>query len=150
MTVTLTRSVAICASQVKVFKASTDWNRQREWMLGTNVRATEKGGQATGGKIEAYTGLLGVGFTDTMTITNWKEPEVCSVLHTGRIVRGSGTFKVSKVDEENSIFIWSEDILLPLGMLGRVGWFFVRPIAVLGVTYSLQRFKAWVETYDAA
>ena len=119
-------------------------------MLGTNVRATEKGGKVIGGKIEAYTGLLGIGFTDTMTITSWKEPEVCSVLHTGQIVRGSGTFKVSKVNDENSIFIWSEEILLPLGMLGRVGWFFVRPIALVGVAYSLHRFKAWVETYDAA
>lgn len=146
MTVTLAHSIKINASQQLVFKAATDWVRQNEWMLLTTVKPSYLDGRTAGGKIEAITGFMGIGFLDSMTITDWREPDLCRVIHTGKVVRGSGTFKVIKTNEAQSIFEWSEDVILPFGMLGRLGWFVVRPIAKFGVVFSLKRFKKWVET----
>ena len=87
-------SVDVPADPETVFAAMTDWERQHEWMLGTRVRAEEKGGQGVGGGIAAFTGFGPLGFWDTMTITRWQRPRVVEVDHTGKLVRGIGVFRV--------------------------------------------------------
>ena len=44
-----------------------------------------------------------------------------------------------------SRFVWREDLELPLGLLGRLGWPLVRPVFAFGVQLSLRRFGRWVE-----
>ena len=43
------------------------------------------------------------------------------------------------------MFVWREDLELPLGALGRLGWPLVRPVFAYGVQLSLRRFARWVE-----
>ncbi len=114
-------------------------------MLGTAVRPTRQGGQGVGGAIEAFTGVGRLGFLDTMEITAWEPPRHCGVLHTGRLVRGTGDFSVEPRGDGRSTFVWREDLELPLGLLGRAGWPLVRPFFAYGVRLSLQRFARWVE-----
>ncbi len=140
MTATLVLSVDVDAPVEQTWAASVDWPAQGEWMLGTTVRATRQDGQGVGGRIEAYSGKRPLGFLDTMEITRWEPPHRCDVLHTGRVVRGTGTFEVQPRGEGKSRFVWREDLELPLGLLGRVGWVVVRPFFAYGVKLSLKRF----------
>lgn len=145
---TLALSVDVEAPVADTWAAAVDWETQSAWMLGTDVRAARGGGRAVGGALEAFTGLTvagrRVGFVDPMRITAWDPPHRCDVVHTGRVVRGTGTFAVEE-RPGGSRFLWREDLELPLGRLGRLGWLLVRPLFAAGVRVSLQRFAAQVE-----
>jgi hypothetical protein len=140
----LTLRVPVAASVEAVWAGATDWAGQGEWMLGTSVRPTAQDGVGVGGGIEAFTGVGRVGFLDTMVITRWDPPRACHVVHTGRLVRGTGAFEVES-REGGATFVWSEDLDLPLGVVGRLGWPLVRPLFAAGVRLSLRRFARWVE-----
>ena len=144
MTVEVRLEVVVEAPVEQTWAAAVDWDAQGEWMLGTRVRGTAQGGVGLGGGIEAFTGLGRLGFLDTMQITAWEPPHRCAVLHTGRVVRGTGLFEVRPLGEERSVFVWSEQLELPLGALGRLGWPLVRPLFLAGVRRSLDRFALWV------
>jgi hypothetical protein len=141
----LVLSVEIAAPQQQVWDAVVDWPAQREWMLLTDVRATGGDGVGAGAGIAAFTGIGRVGFLDTMTITAWEPPHRCLVLHTGKVVRGTGAFVVEPVSASRSRFVWSESVELPLGVLGRIGWLVVKPVVAFGVRYSLRRLARRME-----
>jgi hypothetical protein len=138
--VSLSLSVDIKANQKTVFDSVVNWETQGEWMLGTKVSRTKNNGAGLGGEIVAWTGIGFIGFNDPMVITKWEEPNVVDVKHLGKIVRGTGSMVVEKIDENNSKFIWSEEIELPLGILGKVGWIFIKPIFIAGIKHSLNKF----------
>lgn len=140
----LVLTVPVRASVERTWAAVTNWERQGEWMLGTRVRGTAQGGRGVGGGIEAFTGTGRLGFLDTMVITVWEPPYRCEVLHTGRVVKGSGVFAVRPAGD-TSEFVWSEVLDLPLGVVGRLGWPLVRPAFAAGVKHSLRKFARWVE-----
>jgi hypothetical protein len=157
----LVEQVDVDAPPEQVWAALVDWNRQGEWMLLTDVRAVDgagqaAGGQGVGGQLAAVTGvrlpggLLGgrrLGVLDTMLITAWEFPRRVDVRHTGRVVRGTGTFEVRPRGDGGSTFVWTEGLDLPLGALGRAGWPLVRPVMARGVRYSLRRFAAYARAY---
>jgi hypothetical protein len=141
----ITIDVIVDAPPEAVWDAVTDWPRQSEWMLGTTVRATDQDGVGVGGGIEAFTGVGRLGFLDTMVITEWDPPRRCVVDHTGRVVRGLGVFEVFALPDGRSRFVWSEELDLPLGVLGRLGWPLVRPGFAWGVRRSLEALARDVE-----
>ena len=145
MTATLVLTVDVDAPVEQTWAGATDWAGQGEWMLGTRVWPTAQGGQGVGGGIEAFTGVGPLGFLDRMEITLWEPPRRCHVLHLGRVVRGTGAFEVEPLADGRSRFVWREDLELPLGLLGRLGWPLVRPAFAFGVQLSLRRFGRWVE-----
>ena len=101
--VDLSLSVDIKASQAEVFKKVVDWESQGDWMLGTKVSRTKNNGQGLGGEIVAWTGIWKFGFNDPMVITQWIEPKIIDVKHLGKVVKGTGSMVVEKIDEKNSI-----------------------------------------------
>lgn len=137
--------VPVDASPEKVFRAFTDWRGQGAWMLGTAVEPVFGDGRGVGGRLEAWSGVGRVGFLDTMVITEWDEPRRVVVEHTGRVVRGLGIMEVQPAADGTSVFIWSEELELPLGVLGRIGWPLVRPAFAAGVKSSLKKFAGLVE-----
>jgi hypothetical protein len=106
------------------------------------------GGRGVGGGIEAWTGVGPIGFLDTMVITAWEPPHRCLVEHTGRLLKGSGAFEVADAGLGVSRLTWTEDIKLPLGVLGRLGWPLARPLVRLGISHSLTRLSAAVSHRD--
>lgn len=129
--------VPVAAPAQLVWDEITNWVKQSEWMLGTKVTGT---GNSIGGKIEAFTGIGKLGFLDTMEITLWEPPTRCDVLHTGKVVKGTGSFQVKAVSDNQSIFIWIEDLKIPLGLVGLIGFKLLRPFFVAGVHASLKKF----------
>ncbi|MCW2622939.1 MAG: polyketide cyclase [Frankiales bacterium] len=145
MPVSLELTVPVHAPGPAVFAAVTDWEAQGEWMLGTRVAATSQGGVGIGAELSAFTGVGRWGVVDTMIVTRWEPPHRCDVRHTGRVVRGTGTFEVRRQGPDTSVFVWREDLDLPFGVLGRLGWLVVRPAFAAGVRLSLRRFARAVE-----
>ena len=140
----LALSVDVDAPAEATWAAAVDWERQGEWMLGTRVRPVDGDGRGEGARLEAFSGIGSVGFVDPMEITLWRPPLACHVRHTGRVVRGTGAFEVERRDDRRSRFHWREDLDLPLGVVGRIGWLVVRPLFALGLRLSLRRFAALV------
>lgn len=133
-------TVSVAAPADFVWAAITDWPRQGEWMFATTVEQTSSGPNQVGTTISAFTGFGKLGFLDTMTVTKWEPPFVCDVVHTGRVVRGTGRFEVRPVTETSCEFIWSEDLNLPLGGIGQFGFMFVQPFFLAGIRQSLNKF----------
>jgi hypothetical protein len=140
----LALSVDVDAPAEATWAAAVDWARQGDWMLGTRVTPTVADGQGVGGRLEAFSGIGRIGFLDPMEITLWQPPRACHVKHLGRVVRGTGAFEVEPRGDGRSRFYWSEDLELPWGVVGRIGWLAVRPLFALGVSISLRRFAAGV------
>jgi hypothetical protein len=140
----LALSVDVDAPAAQTWAAAVDWARQGEWMLGTRVRPTVGNGQGVGGRVEAFSGIGPIGFLDPMEITLWQPPRACHVKHLGRVVRGTGAFEVEPRGDARSRFHWREDLDLPLGILGRIGWLLARPFFAYGVQLSLRRFARHV------
>ena len=145
---TLVLSVDVDAPVEQTWAAAVDWAGQSAWMLGTVVEPTAQGGRGVGGGIAAFSGVrlgrLRLGVRDTMVIERWDPPRVCVVRHTGRVVRGGGTFAVEP-RPGGSRFVWREDLDLPLGAVGQLGWRLLRPLFAAGVRLSLARFARWTE-----
>jgi uncharacterized protein YndB with AHSA1/START domain len=146
----LVLTVDVDAPPEQVFAALVDWTTQGEWMLLTDVRTVSGDAQGVGGQIAATTGIplpggRRLGVLDTMTITSWDPPHAVDVVHTGRVVKGTGSFQVRE-RSGGSTFVWVENLDLPLGALGRLGWPLVKPGFVAGVRLSLKRFARYAES----
>lgn len=147
----LTETVDVDAPAERVWAALTDWARQGEWMLATTVRTLGGPAQEVGGRLAARTGIplpggRRLGVLDRMVITRWEPPFRVDVRHLGRVVRGSGIFQVGERNS-GSTFVWTEELDLPLGALGRLGWPLVRPLMRAGVRLSLRRFAAFARDH---
>jgi hypothetical protein len=147
----LSESVDIEAPPERVWTALTDWVRQGEWILATDVRPVIGPARGVGGRLVAVTGVplpggRRLGVVDTMEITRWEPPTRVDVLHTGRVVRGPGTFEI-RPRGEHSTFVWSERLELPLGSVGRLGWPLVEPVVRAGYRSSLRRFADFARAH---
>ncbi len=128
-------SLIIEAPIQSVWDAIADWEKQGEWMLSTKVWVTSEKIRGVGTQISALTGFKSIGLLDTMEVTLWQPPHLCDVIHTGRIIKGTGRFELIEVDPHRTRFNWSEEILAP-----RPIFILIFPGLYLGVRISLGRF----------
>lgn len=63
----------------------------------------------------------------------------------GGFVRGTGVMEVVALSDGRSRFLWSEDLDLPMGVVGKLGWPVVRPAFVAGVNHSLSELGSLIE-----
>ena len=120
----------------KVWAALADWESQGEWMLQTKVEVTSDVREGVGTSIAAFTGIGKLGIMDHMTVTSWEPPTVCDVLHTGKIIKGTGRFQLSALTPQSTRFDWSEDILAP-----RALFLLIAPGLYIGVRISLSALR---------
>jgi uncharacterized protein YndB with AHSA1/START domain len=145
----LVEQIDVDAPPERVWRLITDWERQGDWMLATDVRTVEDDAQRLHGRLRARTGLRlpgrrRLGVLDTMVITKWDPPRLVEVQHTGRFVRGPGTFEVSPRPGGCTV-VCTETWYLPYGYLGVAGWAAVRPLVFWGLRRSLQRLAELAE-----
>lgn len=138
----LETSIEVQATAQQVWDALVDWDSQGEWMIATRVRGD---GTGVGGALAAFSGLGRVGFLDTMVITTWEPPHRCDVAHTGRVVRGTGTFIVEPLGDRDAKLVWIEDLDIPGGFMGRAGFGASRRVFMALVNASLRRFARFVQ-----
>jgi carbon monoxide dehydrogenase subunit G len=143
MRVHLEERVAIAAPPEAVFEAVADWERQSAWVAFTTVTA-DGGPHRVGERLVAVTKVAGVGFSDPMEVTRWEPPRRVDVRHLGRVLRGTGTFVVEPAPG-GAWFVWVEDLDLPLGVAGRLGFAVTGPLFRLLLRRSLRRLARMVE-----
>lgn len=144
-------SVRVRATADDVWAALVDWESQGAWITATKVRTVDGDGQGVGGRIEAFTGVGPLGFLDTMVVTEWEPPKRCVVRHTGSVVRGTGAFEVTESENAHrgSTLTWYEDLEIPGGTFGALGYALVRPVVERMVLRSLKRFARNLELRSA-
>ncbi len=128
-------SLTIKAPIQTVWDSLAQWEKQGDWMLQTKVWVTSQITQGVGTSISAFTGIGPLGILDTMSVTSWQPPHTCDVVHTGRIIKGTGRFHLREIDPQTTIFDWSEEVIAP-----RAIFFLIWPGLYLGVRISLARF----------
>ena len=127
-------SLVIKAPTEKVWAALADWESQGDWMLQTRVDVTSQIREGVGTTIAAFTGIGKFGVMDHMVVTSWQPPHICDVLHTGKIIKGTGRFELVAIDAGTTRFIWSEEILAP-----RAIFLLIAPGLYAGVRISLTK-----------
>ncbi|GAA4631502.1 hypothetical protein GCM10023196_061160 [Actinoallomurus vinaceus] len=140
-TVAVHASADVAAPAERVWEVLVDWPRHSEWVPFTHA----EGGAGDGASLEAWTGVGPIGFLDTMVISEWRPPHRVRVRHTGALVHGEGRFDLLDLPEGRCRVTWAELIHLPLGPVGRVGWFAVGPMARLMLRTSLHRLATMFE-----
>ena len=128
-------SLTIKAPIQTVWDSLAQWEKQGDWMLQTKVWVTSQITQGVGTSISAFTGIGPLGILDTMSVTSWQPPHTCDVVHTGRIIKGTGRFHLREINPQTTIFDWSEEVIAP-----RAIFFLIWPGLYLGVRISLARF----------
>jgi uncharacterized protein YndB with AHSA1/START domain len=119
-----------------VWASLADWESQGEWILQTTVEVTSEIRQGVGTTIAAFTGIGKFGVMDHMVVTSWQPPRICDVLHTGKIIKGTGRFELTAIDQDTTRFDWSEEIVAP-----RVAFLVLAPGLYLGVRLSLAKLS---------
>jgi uncharacterized protein YndB with AHSA1/START domain len=125
-------SLVIKAPIETVWAALADWESQGDWMLQTRVEVTSQIRDGVGTTIAAFTGIGKLGVMDHMVVTAWQPPHICDVLHTGKIIKGTGRFELVEIDSQATRFNWSEEILAP-----KVVFLLIAPGLYAGVRISL-------------
>ena len=128
-------SLKINAPIQKVWDSLAQWEKQGDWMLQTKVWVTSEITEGVGTQISAFTGIKKIGILDTMLVTTWEPPHTCDVVHTGKIIKGTGRFHLRELTPTSVAFDWSEDVVAP-----RILFVLIKPALFLGVRISLARF----------
>ena len=129
-------SLIINAPIEKVWASVADWESQGDWMLQTKVEVTSQIREGVGTAIAAFTGMGKIGIMDHMRVTTWQPPNICDVVHTGSIIKGTGRFELIPLDQGSTRFDWSEEILAP-----RALFLLIAPGLYAGVRISLMRLR---------
>lgn len=145
--VSVSASAKTLASPERAFELLIDPDSQRKWMLGTVTHglAGDVAAPLVGSRMMAFTGIFGLGFLDLMTVTELEAPHRWVVEHNGTLIRGDGIFTVEKTTG-GSIITWTDDVDLPFGIIGRIGWIAIRPGVAWGFRASLKKLAALLDT----
>jgi uncharacterized protein YndB with AHSA1/START domain len=140
MTVRVEASIELATDPESAFAAVVDLPSQEKWIIATKLYAIE--GEVSipqvGSRMAAFTGVAGIGFLDTMVVTEYDPPWRWVTQHEGQFVQGVGIFEV-ETSPGGCRFTWAEELDLPFGIIGRLGWPLIKPLAQLGLQASLRR-----------
>lgn len=137
--------VEVDAPAQRVWDVLVAWDRHSEWMLATHMQDVSGDGASVGSRLAAVTGYGRLSFTDTMRIVEWDPPRRCVVEHTGALVRGTGVFELVPVPGGRTRVVWSEQLELPFGQVGRIGSPVARVVSRAGLAFSLRRLARVAE-----
>lgn len=133
----LRASANAAATPAQLWAAITDWPGQSRWIPLTRARKVA-GPDGVGARIEAWTGIGRVGFLDPMVVEVWDPPHRLVLRHTGRVVRGRAGYDIADTGS-GSRLTWWEQVVPPLGVVGRVGWQVLAPVAEVILRRCLRR-----------
>ena len=146
MTVRVDASIDLQTDPQTAFAAAADLPSQEKWVIATRLYPIE--GDVSipqvGSRLAAFTGLMGIGFLDTMVVTEYDPPRRWVMRHYGAFVMGVGIFEITPT-ANGCTFTWAEELDLPFGLLGRLGWPLVKPIAHFALLACLRRMATQLD-----
>ena len=120
-------SVLLPATPERVWAFVLRWEEQSRWIrdaVWVRVVTPDRGG--VGARIEVRNRVLHVPvFTEQLEVTAWDPPRRLEMTHRG-FVRGIGTWWFEP-DPAGTRFTWTEELSLPVPLLGELALWLYRP-----------------------
>jgi uncharacterized protein YndB with AHSA1/START domain len=112
-------SIHIEAPPQRVWDVLVDWESQPRWMVDArSVQVTSVHRSGTDVALRCRTDILaGVVVTDPLVVTEWEEPRILGVHHTGAVIRGVGAFELEPTPYGTAL-TWWEEAGAPFGAAG--------------------------------
>lgn len=140
MTVRVEASVQVAIDPARAFAAVVDLPSQEKWIILTRLYAVagESAVPHVGSRLVAFSGVGSIGFLDTMTVSEYDPPHRWVTDKDGDLLRGTGIMQVEPLATGCRV-TWANELELPFGVLGQVGWLVARPMARILLQASLRR-----------
>jgi hypothetical protein len=140
---------ALPASPETVWRVLVDWETQPRWMKdASSVRVLGAGREGVGVRLAVRTRVFHVPlFTEELEVTGW-EPASAMVIEHRSFIRGTGRWELRRVDDGTE-FRWSEEVSLPVPLLGELALLVYRPFLrhmMRGALDGLAAYAGSVET----
>jgi uncharacterized protein YndB with AHSA1/START domain len=140
MTVRVAASVDVAVDPATAFAAVVDLPSQEKWIMLTKLYPVDGAAPVpeVGSRLVAFTGIAGVGFLDTMVVSEYDPPHRWVTDKDGDLLRGIGIMQVEPLPNGSRV-TWANELELPFGVIGQVGWLAAKPIARFVLQLSLRR-----------
>ena len=132
---TINSPLKIVWNEVSKLENHTNWMHDA-----VKIDFLSENNRGLGEKMKVLTKVGPIRLYDYMTVTEWVEEESIGVDHIG-IVKGKGRFKLEKVDDNKTLFIWEETLKFPIYLGSIVGEFFGAPVLKLIWKRNLKNLK---------
>ena len=123
-------------STIERWEAQSQWIRDAVW-----VRLLTRERTGAGARVEVMNRVLHVPlFTEQLEVVGWDPPHRMVMAHRS-FVRGTGTWSLEPVDG-STMFTWTEELSLPIPILGELALLVYRPFlrrSMRGSLANLQR-----------
>lgn len=145
MSVRVQASVDLSVGPDTAFASMVDLPSQERWIIATRLYPIEGAVSVpqVGSRLAAFTGIGSIGFLDTMVVTVYDPPWRWVTQHEGEFVRGVGIFEIEATATGCRV-TWAEELELPFGFVGVLGWPLISPIARIGLQASLRRMATQI------
>ena len=132
---TINSPLKIVWNEVSKLENHTNWMHDA-----VKIDFLSENNKGLGAKMKVLTKVGPIRLYDYMTVTEWVEEESIGVDHIG-IVKGKGRFKLEKIDDNKTLFIWEETLKFPIYLGSIVGEFFGAPVLKLIWKRNLKNLK---------
>ncbi len=137
------------ASPETVWRVLLAWEAQPRWMKdAASVRVLGPNREGVGVRIAVRTRVFNVPlFNEQLEVTGW-EPATAMVMTHRSFIRGTGEWRLRPV-EDGTAFGWTEDLSLPIPLLGEAALLVYRPFMrhlMRGALDALAAYVGSVET----
>tara|TARA_Y100001970_G_scaffold63287_1_gene81046 strand:+ start:158 stop:592 length:435 start_codon:yes stop_codon:yes gene_type:complete len=132
---TINSPLKIVWNEVSKLENHTNWMHDA-----VKIDFLSENNRGLGVKMKVLTKVGPIRLYDYMTVTEWVEEESIGVDHIG-IVKGKGRFKLEKIDDNKTLFIWEETLKFPIYLGSIVGEFFGAPFLKLIWKRNLKNLK---------
>jgi carbon monoxide dehydrogenase subunit G len=138
--------IAIDVPTARVWDALLDWEGSSRWMVPpTTVEIMGERTNRPGMRVHAVSRLGPLRLVDHMVVTDWEPEREIRVRHVGWPLRGDGIFRVEP-DGTGARFVWVEDLVLPLGIVGELAGSLLKPLAERALAASCRNLKSTLES----
>jgi hypothetical protein len=132
------------ASPDAIWRVLVDWEKQPSWMKDAiSVRVLGAMREGAGVRLAVRTRVFQVPlFTEVLEVTGW-EPESAMVIEHRSFIRGTGRWEL-RTAESGTEFGWSEELSLPIPLLGELALLVYRPFLRHMMRGALDGLAAYV------
>jgi Polyketide cyclase / dehydrase and lipid transport len=136
--------VLLPVEPAEVWQRLVAWERQPEWMRDADrVRVVTRHREGNGVRIAVKTRVLRLPlFTEVLEVTEWEPLRRVRLAHRG-FVRGAGEWRLQE-EGPGTRFWWSEELRLPVRVLGELALLAYRPLMRRLMRGSLANLRQWV------
>jgi hypothetical protein len=134
----------LAASPERVWSSIERWEEQSRWIrdaVWVRLLTPERAG--VGARIEVLNRVLHVPlFTEQLEVVGWEPPRTMAMAHRS-FVRGTGTWSLEPVNGATR-FTWTEELSLPIPVLGELALLVYRPFLRRQMRRSLANLQRLV------